>query len=141
MKNKHFFFFFLFLFLIQGTDACAPREHVRFQKYTTEAMHTALTAGQPTIVYFSTAWCPTCYKLKQETFTDPQVIQALSNYQKFKVDLSYVHQPDIIAIANQYEIRSVPAVVLIGPGGRNPMRIRGFIVADEFLKVLKQVEQ
>ena len=134
MKNK-IFYVFMFSFLLFG---CKPYSGVVWQEYQPELMSQAVQSGQPVVAYFYAAWCGPCHAMKEYTFSDPRVIEALSGFTRIKVDMSFIHSKKIVEIADRYHVESFPTVIFLDQKGDEVFRTRGFLSADALLNRLNQ---
>lgn len=101
----------------------------------------AAQSGQPIILYFYAAWCPPCYKLKEKTFSNPEVIQNTLAYARIKVDMSFIHSEKIQKIAHEFRIGGYPSLLFFDPEGNEIVQVRrqGFISAGEMLAILRTI--
>lgn len=120
-------------------SGCGPKNQVRWEKYTPETLQAARQSGQPIAAYFYAAWCPKCYQLKEVTFSDLRVIEALAGFRKIKIDMSFQHSPNIRKIAREFRIQGFPTVLFFDRQGRPAyqFQVSGFRGPDEFLEVVQ----
>ena len=132
----------VFLIFALILSSCGPQYQVQWEPYTPEVMEEALKSGRPVLAYFYAAWCPPCYKLKDHTFSDPRVIEALEPYRRIKIDMSYKHSPKTEKLSRDYLIRGLPTMLFFDPSGRPVPNagISGFIPADRFLARIPRYE-
>ena len=114
---------------------------VEWQVYTPETFDAAMKSGQPTLACFYAAWCPTCYEMKEKTFTDARVIAELMPFQRIRVDMSYKYSPKIQAIGRQFGIQGYPTLIFYDPSGNEirDLRVAGFLSADELLSIISEI--
>ncbi|MFC1702851.1 thioredoxin family protein [Patescibacteria group bacterium] len=84
-----------------------------------------------TIVVFHADWCPWCRKLKEDTLSDPAVIEALKPFGKVSVDTET--NP---ATSAAYEVSGIPAIVVLDGNCNEVLRIPGFVDAERLLDEL-----
>jgi thioredoxin:protein disulfide reductase len=98
------------------------------------------SAKRPAVVDFSASWCLPCLELDRKTFSDARVRQALSRRGLFKADMTRAGDPEIVALAKEFEILGVPTVIFLDETGRErrELRLVGFEEAGAFLKRLEQ---
>lgn len=135
MKAFRIFVSLMFLVLLSGF---AQKPGVVWTDYTPEKMEAARASGKPVAAYFYAAWCHSCYNLKNETFTDPQVIQALESFQRIKVDMSFNRSEKIQKIANEFGIHGFPTLIFFDAGGKAGRRVSGFVSAKQMLRLIKE---
>ncbi len=132
----------VFAILISGL-ACGPKYQVKWEPYTPEGMAEARKSGRPVLAYFYAAWCPPCYKLKEKTFSDLRVIEALELFRRIKVDMSYRESKRVRAVSAEFGIDGLPTILFMDANG-NPVetfRFRGFIPAEEFLQNVERFKK
>lgn len=132
------------LLLVAGAAFAIPwneRAGVRWEPYSPSALTAAAAAGKPAVIDFYADWCLPCKELDVRTFTDPRVITAMDRFTRVKADLTLANDPKVQALAKQYEIIGVPAVIFIGADGREirELRLNQFEGPDDFLKRLERV--
>lgn len=127
----------LCLFLFFG---CGPKHKVIWENYSVERMAEAVVSGRPVIIFFTAAWCPPCYSLKDKTFADLRVIEALEPYIRLKADMSYQHSPKIMKLGDQYQVSGLPTILLFKPFSKAPygdLRLNGYVSPEKFLEVIQ----
>ena len=93
----------------------------------------ARSQDKKAIVYFHTAWCPSCKKMEAETFPRPEVIRMISEgFVAIRVDAD-AHQD----IAGAYGVTGVPELWLIQPDATPIGNVAGYIPANRLLKILE----
>ena len=129
-------FLFSFCFLTAG---CESKPHVEWQSYSPEKMAEARSGGTPVIAYFYAAWCGPCMQLKYNTFSDPNVIQALKPLARLKVDMSFTHSEKVQEIAHLFHVSSLPTIIFFDSLGNEVSRVRGFFPAGDFLNYFEGI--
>jgi len=130
-------------FALGVLPGCGPKNQVQWEKYGPEKLAEASLAGKPVILYFYAAWCQPCHALKEKTFSDPEVIQALEPYARIKVDMSFNKSDKIKKIASQFRIEAYPSILFYNPEGNevNSLRQQGFIPPQRVLQVTRNMRQ
>lgn len=131
-RHWHFIALVFLLFII----SCSPRPHVEWEIYSQEKMEQAAATGRPVVIYFYAAWCIPCHYLKDKTFTDPRVIEALNPYLRLKADMSFRESAKTQALSDQYGVSGLPALLFFDEKGQEleNRRFYGFIDAETFLR-------
>jgi thiol:disulfide interchange protein DsbD len=101
-----------------------------------------LSAGRPTVVHFTAAWCAVCHELEEKTYTTPAVIAAGRDLQFVSIDLTSEDE-DKKRIREQYNIRGLPTILFFDPSGheRPELRQSGFLEPEQFVELLNAVSQ
>jgi cytochrome c biogenesis protein CcdA/HEAT repeat protein/thioredoxin-related protein len=101
----------------------------------TENLNGALTrAGnelKPVLVVFSSPDCPWCVRLKAETLSEKDVLAALEGFICVGIDTSRDERA-----AREYQVRGVPATLILSGGGRLQSAAEGFLDKAAFLAFL-----
>ena len=98
-----------------------------------QALDEAARSGRNVLVKFGAAWCGPCQKMKRETMTDRQVISTLNDCLiPVEVDVDRDRQA-----AGQFQIDSVPTVLILSPEGRVLRRQTGFMSPAQLLNMVE----
>lgn len=121
----------------------APKEAVQWESYSGQKVASAASEKKPALLDFYADWCIPCHELDRFTYTDPNVIQALEGFRRFKVDLTRADATETTQIAEKFNIQGIPTIVFLNEDGAEvkDARIVGFVPPKEFLaSVFKVVE-
>lgn len=98
----------------------------------------AEAAGKPMLVLYTADWCPPCKMLIKQTFPDEQVAQYLAdNYILIKIDMTDRDSPNQ-AIARDYDVKSIPTMIIYTSQGIEIDHLSGFIGPREFLEWIRR---
>jgi thiol:disulfide interchange protein DsbD len=100
----------------------------------------ASSAGQSVMLDFYADWCVSCKELEKYTFSDPEVITALSNTVLLQADVTANDEIDQALLQGHIGLPGPPAIIFYGSDGqeRKAFRIVGFKPADEFVQHVQQ---
>ncbi|HEY2951816.1 MAG TPA: thioredoxin family protein [Verrucomicrobiae bacterium] len=92
-----------------------------------KALQTAREKKQPTLVYFTAGWCQYCRLMEKGALQDEAVVKNLSSLVKVKVDFDA--NPQLVA---RYQIRGIPAFVMLDDSGEEAAKTSGAMEAKKF---------
>lgn len=118
-----------------------PKSSVVWEPYSSQKLAMSTQNKRPVILDFYADWCIPCHELDQVTYTHPKVIEALSGFDKYKVDLTDQESDEAFAIQEQYALEGVPTIIFLGPDGQEikDLRVAGFISPEELVPLIEQV--
>ena len=96
--------------------------------------------NKPIIIDFYADWCIPCKELDASTFSNPNVIKASKEYIALKADMTKSLSPEVESLRNKFNIVGVPTVLILNKKGDEVKRITGFVNADEFYNIIKNVD-
>jgi thiol:disulfide interchange protein DsbD len=118
----------------------AEKASPNWQKYSQEAYEQSLQNDKPVVVDFYADWCIPCKELDAMTFSDPDVIEKMKEFDNYKVDMTKTMSDRTERIRNKFDIVGMPTVILINSKGEEVKRITGFVNAEEFLSYLNKID-
>ncbi|MET0121562.1 MAG: protein-disulfide reductase DsbD, partial [Candidatus Thiodiazotropha sp. 6PLUC9] len=94
----------------------------------------ASAAGKPVMLDFYADWCVSCKEMEKYTFSDSDVISALSNTVLLQADVTANDDTDKALLQEHFGLPGPPAIIFYGADGqeRKAFRVVGFKPADEF---------
>ena len=119
----------------------SEKASINWKHYSENQLTTSLQQGNKGIIIdFYADWCIPCKELEASTFSNPKVIQESKNFYAFKADMTKSLSPQVEALRDKYKILGVPTVLIISSKGEELQRITGFVDANQFYKMLKNVD-
>jgi len=98
-----------------------PPPAIKWEKNFDAALRKAKSSGKPVIVDFWAEWCAWCHRLDQSTYVDPWVVRKAQAFVAVKVDTEGSRKEQ--AIAERYQVRTLPTIVFLSPEGRQLLRV------------------
>jgi len=133
---------FSVLLVVAAVYALIPsnKKSIGWQHFKPEIASVSLSGSKGMIIDFYADWCIPCKELDANTFSDDRVIALANNFVTLKADMTKSLSPEVEVLRNQYNIVGVPTVIIINNKGKEVQRLTGFVNADEFIKLLKNVD-
>jgi thiol:disulfide interchange protein DsbD len=110
-----------------------------FQPYNQSTFQEAYQSHQSILIDFTANWCLPCREIELQTFSNPQIHQALKHWTLLKADLTQYASPAVSRLRKRFHVLGVPTLLFITPMHplQHPIRHVGFISAAQLLKILK----
>ncbi|HTV47412.1 MAG TPA: thioredoxin family protein [Phycisphaerae bacterium] len=108
--------FILGLIVIQVIrSGTKPPDLVAWQTSFSQASQTAARENRPILIDFYASWCPACQFMDSDVWSDPGIAQQIAaDYVPLLAD---VDKPDGGKLAKQYQIPSLPTILIVSAGG------------------------
>jgi thiol:disulfide interchange protein DsbD len=137
---KIFKIVFSIIILAIGVYSLIPsdKKSVDWKPYNAEAL--AEIDGRGVIIDFYADWCIPCKELDALTFSDPKVIELSKEFETYKADMTESLSPEVESLRTEYNILGVPTVLIINSEGEEKERITGFVDAEEFYKIISEID-
>ena len=130
--------------LVWGNDSQAieTTSHLKFTRISSLAeLDTQLAEAKGKKVMFDlyADWCVACKEFEKYTFSDAKVQQKLGEMVVIQVDMSR-NSAENDAIMQRFQILGLPTILFFDEQGQeiSPMRLTGFLDAEQFLNWLNQ---
>ncbi|QPL44532.1 protein-disulfide reductase DsbD [Halomonas sp. A40-4] len=123
------------------SDAQAPLafKHLDSLPALNSAIDTAETKGKPVFVHFTADWCISCRQLERKVYTDPDVIEQLSGFERIAVDVTDTNEQSR-QLLNRYQLFGPPSLLFFQNGQEvRAARIQGDINAADFAQHLREL--
>ncbi len=122
-------------YLLWPTEKLSPD----WEKFEMAKYESALQNNEKMVVDFYADWCIPCKELDALTFSDQRVIDKMSEFTIFKVDMTKTMSEETEIIREKFSIIGMPTVLIINSKGEEIERITGFLGADEFLDIISKI--
>jgi protein disulfide-isomerase len=117
---------------VYGRKWVTPGEAVPWRNDLATARTEANQAGKPVLLYFTADWCGPCQMMKEKTWSDPKVVEAMKGYVPVKIDIDAKAD-----LARRYGVRSIPRVQLLTRDGQPGASMSGFVTSAEMADWLR----
>jgi thioredoxin 1 len=104
-----------------------PHDHGTLNAALAESRKT----GKPVLVDFWAEWCGPCQEMRQTTWKDERVRQAVNDYVFLELNVDQEEKA-----ASQYGVEGIPHIAVLDSQGRVLKANDGFMSADELLEWL-----
>lgn len=108
---------------VDSVDGDSVAEPVAEQASAVDSLVLKSSVGLPMLADFSAEWCPPCRQMKP-------IFHRLQEEYEGKVELVTVDVDDNPALAERYNVTSIPTLVYISPEGKELYRTVGFQTED-----------
>ncbi|MBN1299821.1 MAG: thioredoxin fold domain-containing protein, partial [Melioribacteraceae bacterium] len=123
-------------YFLYPSEAKSPE----WKYFTDQIFEDAIDANQRIVIDFYADWCIPCKELDALTFSDERVIEESEEFVMIKVDMTKTMSDETERIRNKFNIIGMPTVLVFNSDGREVERITGFVNAEEFLKIIREVK-
>ena len=96
------------------------------------AQDSAKSQEKPLLIDFHADWCSWCYRMDEDTYSDPEVAELAKQFICVKIDTD--NQPEV---AKQYRIRGLPTTMFLSSEAKEIDIIPGYLPPEELLKKMK----
>jgi thiol:disulfide interchange protein len=106
----------------------------------------AASTNKPILYDFTAAWCPPCRMLNREVFSDPASAAWINEHfvpvQVMDRAREEGHNPpEVQALQSHYRINAFPTLIMVAPGGGEPVVIDGYRGRTGTMAVLADAAQ
>lgn len=110
-----------------------------FQKFTVESWEAAKASGKPIFIDATANWCAECQVIERTVFEDPKFISASSDVVLLKIDWSTGVDKEYQAMTQKmFDIRGLPHLVFVRPGGQTSSVLNSLHTVEEFTKEIEK---
>jgi thiol:disulfide interchange protein DsbD len=121
---------------VAGAESPSAPNSGLWLPYNQQALAGDARAGRPAIVDFTATWCTNCHALERNVFPNKLVVSEIGRFGTYRADLTNFYASDNAALEKQYGILQLPAVLFLGPQGREVpgTRVTGVVTAQDFAR-------
>ena len=119
----------------EATPIAVGTNEIQWLTSLSPALAKAKETGKPIMIDFFATWCPPCKMLDAQTYTDAKVQDRSKDWIMVRIDVD-----ENKALAREYQIASIPTLVLLNPNGKEVAREMGFIPPAEMLAFMSRVK-
>ena len=132
---------FSLLVMVLSVYALIPSKTIspEWQKFSEIKYESSLKNNERMVIDFYADWCIPCKELDAITFSNAKVIKELVKFSKYKVDMTKTTDEND-SLRKKFKVVGMPTVLIIDAKGTEVNRLSGFVNAEEFLKIIEQVE-
>jgi thioredoxin-like negative regulator of GroEL len=112
-------------FLLAG-----PGGAIHWERHFDDAQKKAHADRKPIMIDFWADWCGWCHRLDQTTYVDPAVVALSDDFVALKLDTEAGGKE--AAIAERYDVTSLPTILFLTPAGHQVLRLNGFQGPGQF---------
>ena len=117
-------------------DTFASSKSIKWYSHD-EGIAVAYSEGKKIYINFRADWCVYCKRMEKETFSNPAVVSYLNkHFISIKVDTDKERK-----ISNKYGVSALPDSWFLFKNGDVIGRRKGYIKPDQFMKILKTVQE
>ena len=126
----------LVLLLVMQTSFA--NDGIAFSKSSYDnAVSSARSQGKLVFLDFTASWCLPCKRMERETFSNKNVGDFVNkNFVSIKVDNAFFWAMDL---ADKYDVKSFPTLLVLDTSGNVVKRITGFQTAEGLLGELRSL--
>ncbi len=120
--------------------ALIPSEKLEpeWKKFSIENYEASLKNNERMVIDFYADWCIPCKELDALTFSDKRVLKEFERFTVYKVDMTKNNETNE-SLRKRFNVIGMPTVLIIDSKGNEIKRLTGFVNADEFLSMVKDV--
>ena len=132
---------FSLLVMVLSVYALIPSKTIspEWQKFSEIKYVSSIKNNERMVIDFYADWCIPCKELDAITFSNAKVIKELVKFSKYKVDMTKTTDEND-SLRKKFKVVGMPTVLIIDAKGTEVNRLSGFVNAEEFLKIIEQVE-
>lgn len=132
--SKSFSYFILILAAMVVTAVHAG-EPLRWTGWSDDLFARAKAQNRFVILDLEAVWCHWCHVMDQNTYSNPKV-QALLGAKYIPVRVDQDSDP---ALSTRYGDWGWPATIVFGPGGKEIVKLRGYVEPDRMVAMLQAI--
>ncbi len=122
-----------------SSGTCSP---IQWQRELAPAIASARRDRRPMMIDFGATWCRACEELAHQTLPSALVSCTLSerNFVSVKLYENEQNEQRFEALQREWNVRSLPTVIVLNAEGREVGRVNEFIPPDRMAAILRRVD-
>lgn len=126
---------FVFILVFFNSCAIASNNAINWQAWSKSSFEKAKSLNLPVLINVGHEGCNACRWMKEDTFTDPGIIELVNN-NFIAIQVDSLMQPDI---GERYSDWAWPATAFTRPDGTQVLAIRGSRKPEGFSEILNRI--
>lgn len=111
-------------------------QEISWQSFNSETLKLAKQQNKYIVLHLAANWCHWCHVMEEKTYKNPKIVEYLNKYFIACYE-DHDKRPDL---ANRYRDYGWPATIVFNPNGIEVFKEAGYIEANEFLSILKNIK-
>ena len=141
--------FFFYIFAVVGSTLVVARagqaqgmplssEKILWLDNFQQALSKSKVTGKPVFIDCFADWCVWCHKMESDVYSDTKFVNLAGNYVMLRINVEDGAEGS--RVATDYNVESLPALLVVDSSGKLINRIGGFLGTDELIADLTNMQ-